>query len=94
MLRGTNQGIELKQFYKKIDVKKVKSQLWTYIDPEVASSKIVLTEKDGEEKTKLKMSSMMSELYDEGGIDSENVSVHSAFICLLHLCNEKGKEVK
>ena len=36
------------------------------------------------------MSSVMSTMYDGKILDSENVSVHSAFICMLHLANEKG----
>ena len=28
--------------------------------------------------------------HDTAQIDKESVSVHSAFICLLHLANEKG----
>lgn len=37
------------------------------------------------------MSALMEELYFERGIvSSSNVSVHSAFICILHLANEKG----
>lgn len=37
------------------------------------------------------MSILMEELYYEKGIvSSNNVSVHSAFICMLHLANEKG----
>jgi hypothetical protein len=32
------------------------------------------------------------QLYTEGQVDPSQVSVHSAFICLLHLANEKGLE--
>lgn len=38
----------------------------------------------------LSMSHVLSEMYQNHQIDPENVSVHSAFICLLHLANEKG----
>lgn len=36
------------------------------------------------------MSHIMSKMYEEQILDKENVSVHSAFICMLHLANEKG----
>ncbi len=35
------------------------------------------------------MSEMMGNLYGHN-VDAENISVHSAFICLLHIANEKG----
>lgn len=39
----------------------------------------------------LKMSMLMNHLYNEVKvIDKENVSIHSAFICMLHLANEHG----
>eukprot|EP00347_Sterkiella_histriomuscorum_P017739 403348180 len=38
----------------------------------------------------LKLSDVMNDLYGNSQIDEENVSVHSAFICLLHIANEKG----
>ncbi len=36
------------------------------------------------------MSSVLGSLYGNDEIDETNVSVHSAFICLLHIANEKG----
>jgi hypothetical protein len=42
------------------------------------------------ETRSLAMSHVLSEMYQNNQIDPENVSVHSAFICLLHLANEKG----
>jgi hypothetical protein len=36
------------------------------------------------------MSNMMSTMYEGQILDKESVSVHSAFICMLHLANEKG----
>jgi hypothetical protein len=36
------------------------------------------------------MSQMMGNLYGDQHVDAENISVHSAFICLLHIANEKG----
>lgn len=37
------------------------------------------------------MSSILADLYGTQKIDAENISIHSAFICLLHLANEKSK---
>lgn len=36
------------------------------------------------------MSSVLRTLYSSHEVDPENVSIHSAFICLLHIANEKG----
>jgi Condensin complex subunit 2 len=36
------------------------------------------------------MSDVLGSLYGNHSVDAENVSVHSAFICLLHIANEKG----
>ena len=36
------------------------------------------------------MSEVFKTLNKDGELDHLNVSVHSAFICLLHLANEKG----
>ena len=40
----------------------------------------------------LSMVEVCHELYSKGQVDANHVSVHSAFICLLHLANEKGLE--
>lgn len=36
----------------------------------------------------------MDHLYQSRQLDKENVSIHSAFICMLHLANEKGLQFK
>jgi hypothetical protein len=36
------------------------------------------------------MSELMFQMYSSGEIDKNNVSVNSAFICILHLANEKN----
>ena len=37
------------------------------------------------------MANLMEDLYfNKRSVDPSNVSVHSAFICILHLANEKG----
>jgi hypothetical protein len=38
----------------------------------------------------LEMTQVFKELNAEGDLDRHNVSIHSAFICILHLANEKG----
>jgi len=40
----------------------------------------------------LQMTDILGEMYGSGAIDSANVSVNSAFICMLHLANEEGLE--
>lgn len=36
------------------------------------------------------MSRVLGSLYGSDQVDESNVSIHSAFICLLHIANEKG----
>ena len=94
---------------KKIDVKKLKHQLWTFINPKIEHTKGMkesllskpayeikrhhaVPEEDEQAYINgehLKMSDMMGNLYGHQ-VDAENISVHSAFICLLHIANEKG----
>ena len=38
------------------------------------------------------MSEILYDMYSSGQINSEHVSVNSAFICMLHLANEKSLE--
>ena len=38
----------------------------------------------------LRLTDVLGTLYQSNEIDEENVSIHSAFICLLHIANEKG----
>ena len=47
----------------------------------------ILMETDQES---LKLTDVLGTLYQSNEIDEENVSIHSAFICLLHIANEKG----
>ena len=79
----------------------LKHQLWTYMDPviEYYQSKPKSDKKkessiveiaEYEEPDELMMSDVLGNLYGTGQIDAENVSIHSAFICVLHLANEKG----
>lgn len=46
-------------------------------------------EDDQPESKTVKMTDIMYEMYNTGLIDGENVTVNSAFICMLHLANEK-----
>ncbi|CDW83022.1 UNKNOWN [Stylonychia lemnae] len=118
-MQGSNQErdeikVDLFRIQKKIDVKKLKQQLWDYIDPVAdqmnAIKKHVVTYEQNVKKSKrqknnpnyedddeidgLKLSQVMSNLYGSRQVDAENVSIHSAFICLLHIANEKGNIVK
>jgi len=44
-----------------------------------------------QDESPLEMSELMHNLYfKKKNVDETNVSVHSAFICMLHLANEKG----
>jgi|LauGreDrversion4_2_1035121.scaffolds.fasta_scaffold139008_1 hypothetical protein len=36
------------------------------------------------------MTEVFRNLNKDGELDRKNVSIHSAFICMLHLANEKG----
>ena len=65
------------QIRKLIDIKQIKNQLWTALEDQSLQLK--------------SMNSLMDIMYHQQSlIDKENVSVHSAFICVLHLANEKG----
>ncbi len=96
--------VDLMKIQKKIDVKKLKHQLWTFINPRIDPSKGVkeseLSRPPVNKKTNAKtqiingeylnMSDVLGTLYLDDQVDPENVSIHSAFICLLHIANEKG----
>ena len=96
--------LDLMKIQKKIDVKKLKHQLWTYINPKIEGTlgmkESTLSRPTGArlgpeddlemEQESLKMSEVLGSLYQSNEIDSDNVSIHSAFICLLHIANEKG----
>ena len=105
---GNNQKIGLNAFAirKNVDVKRLKHQLWDHIHPKLdeinqkkkeIESKALNTEElkenllqNGDETT---MGNLMDDLYyNKQVVNPNNVSVHSAFICLLHLANEKGLE--
>ena len=90
---------------KTVDVKRLKNQLWDTIQTKLdAVADKVNKIKDFEvEKTKesnIKQSDMttnalMDDLYfGKRTVNVNNVSVQSAFICMLHLANEKGLQFK
>lgn len=86
--------LDLFKLQKKIDVKKLKTQLWTYIDPkveEIEQNRLRKSHVPSLKDDNLKVSEVLGSLYGGGEVDSENISIHSAFICLLHIANEKGK---
>lgn len=45
---------------------------------------------EDDERDGLKMSEVMSHLFFTKNAASKDVSIHSAFICVLHIANEKG----
>ena len=79
----SNNRIVLNEFKikKTVDVKRLKHQLWENLDPKL---------EDQNKEKEVTLASLMDELYYEKTIiNPNNVSVHSAFICMLHLANEK-----
>ena len=78
---------------KVVDVKRLKNQLWDELKPKINS----LNERDIQDvqmskpEDDLTMSDLMNDMYyNSHKVDPDQVSVQSAFICLLHLANEKG----
>jgi hypothetical protein len=74
---------------KNVDVKRLKHQLWEKVE-------IKLDKKLPQEK-EICMTGLMEQMYygnekanEKAICDPTHVSVHSAFICMLHLANEKG----
>ena len=66
---------------KTVDVRRLKHQLWENLNPKL---------EDPNNEEEVTLASLMDELYYEKKIiNPNNVSVHSAFICMLHLANEK-----
>ena len=62
-----------------IDVKRLKHQLWETLQPKLDFD------------SEFPMTDLMDTMYyDKQLVDPGHVSVHSAFICMLHLANEKG----
>ena len=83
-----SQRILLNEFKikKTVDVRRLKHQLWDNLNPKL---------EDQSEKEDVTLSKLMDELYYEKGvINPDNVSVHSAFICMLHLANEKELKIE
>jgi len=70
---------ELFKVVKKVDVKRLKHDMWSRLD------------RDLDRGNQGQLGELMGALYGEKVVDKENVSVQSAFICLLHLANEKSK---
>ena len=72
-----------------VDVKRLKHQLWEFVQPRMpnAPNQESMMEVDEPPKSELKMSDVLGDMRES--IQS-GVSVHSAFICMLHLANEKG----
>ena len=88
---------------KKIDVHQLKSTLWNYLNPRVRTRKESRPESSDDKNRisssiggivegDIQMSQILADMYYTGEIDKENVTVNSAFICMLHLANEKCLE--
>ena len=83
------------KIHKKIDVFQLKADLWNYITPRIESmpderqSSLVAPPAQA-----VNMSEILHEMYETKAISKENVSVNSAFICMLHLANEKCLEFR
>lgn len=89
---GLHQQIMLNPFAirKQIDVKRLKLQLWEHMEQRLKKIRLEPKQPEGadivmEDQRPIKMSNVLSNLQED-----QNVSIHSAFICLLHLANEKG----
>ena len=102
--KNNQMKLNLFSLNKKIDVRQLKGHLWDYIDPQINNKDQQAPEEDldmfdQEQKEEedqdqsasktIKMTDIMYEMYNTGLIDGENVTVNSAFICMLHLANEK-----
>jgi len=62
---------------KQVDVRRLKHQLWDHLEPKLTHPH--------------DLSEVMADAYYQSEvIDPHQVSIHSAFICLLHLANEKS----
>ena len=72
-----------------VDVKRLKHQLWEFVQPRIPNAArkqdSTMMEVDEPPRQELKMSDVLSDMRES--IQS-GVSVHSAFICMLHLANE------
>ena len=88
-------GLNMFSLQKKIDVRSLKQNLWAYINPKLRLESRAETEASPvrpPEPEPVQMSEILFEMYNSGQIDQQNVSVNSAFICMLHLANEQSLE--
>ena len=87
-------NIDLFKIQKKVDVHQLKKSLWNYINPKIAHEK--RDDEDAQmeqpEVRPLKLADILSDMYETGEVNQQHVSVNSAFICMLHLANEKNLE--
>ena len=97
---GTNQHISLNAFAirKTLNVKRLKNQLWEALQPKLNSvadrvNRVRSKRRDQQQSAEevVTLTNLMDDLYFESKqVDPDNVSVASAFICLLHLANEQN----
>ena len=83
------------KIHKKIDVVQLKADLWNHITPRINSDN---SERQSSHlvpsSQAVNMTEILNEMYETKAISRENVSVSSAFICMLHLANEKCLEFR
>jgi hypothetical protein len=73
-----------------VDVKLVKKHLWDCISEDLVSAKA-----DNKELMETSFQGLISRMLDRlPRSECENLSIQVCFICALHLCNEKGIEIK
>ena len=77
---ATGDRIQLDAFkiQKQVDIKRLKNKLWNHVEIGLNNRK---------HQT---MTEVFRNLNKDGELVRKNVSIHSAFICMLHLANEKG----
>merc|ERR1719253_2423735 len=72
-----------------VDVKLVKKHLWDAISDELVSAKA-----SNKELMETSFQTIISRTIDKlPRSECENLSIQVCFICVLHLCNEKGIEI-
>lgn len=88
---------QLERLYRVVDVRKIKAKLWENIEKAVPKKEIVedkiftMSDKKNENQT-YDITGNFSQLVSKVKNDSlSGVTPSTCFVCLLHLCNEKGK---
>ncbi|KAI9987664.1 hypothetical protein PInf_023708 [Phytophthora infestans] len=97
-------GVHYERFAKRVDVKKLKGSIWDHLEKKVSKDEVV--EEAGDAENALNESgkrprepeadetTFKSVVENVAGKVPSNVTVSFYFICVLHLANEKGLELK